>query len=126
VNQIAWLATCRPGLNLGLQKFMAGAGCTYCNLTGYRGRVAVYELLEIDRTLADAVGRGDLEGFTRTARGSAGYLPLAQGAIDYALAGVTSLAEAMAVGGGLEELTDIEAAAPLEDSIVATLLEQRA
>jgi MSHA biogenesis protein MshE len=126
VNQIAWLATCRPGLNLELQKFMAGAGCTYCNLTGYRGRVAVYELLEIDRSLADAVGRGDLEGFARAARGSAGYLPLAQGAIDYALAGVTSLAEAMAVGGGLEELTDVEAEAPLEDSIVATLLEQRA
>jgi MSHA biogenesis protein MshE len=126
VNQIAWLATCRPGLNLGPQKFMAGAGCTYCNLTGYRGRVAVYELLEFDRTLADAVGRGDLEGFARAARGSAGYLPLAQGAIDYALAGVTSLAEAMAVGGGLEELLDVDAAAPLEDSIVATLLERQA
>jgi MSHA biogenesis protein MshE len=126
VNQIAWLATCRSGLNLERQNFMAGAGCTYCNLTGYRGRVAVYELLEIDRTLADAVGRGDLEGFARAARGSAGYLPLAQGAIDYALAGVTSLAEAMAVGGGLEELTDVDAAAPLEDSIVATLLERQA
>jgi MSHA biogenesis protein MshE len=126
VNQIAWLATCRPGLNLGPQKFMVGAGCTYCNLTGYRGRVAVYELLEFDRTLADAVGRGDLEGFARAARGSAGYLPLAQGAIDYALAGVTSLAEAMAVGGGLEELLDVDAAAPLEDSIVATLLERQA
>jgi MSHA biogenesis protein MshE len=125
-NQIAWLAACRPGLNLGAQKFMAGAGCTYCNLTGYRGRVAVYELLEIDRPLADAVGRGDLDGFARAARSSAGYLPLAQGAIDYALAGITSLAEAMAVGGGLEELTDVDAGAPLEDSIVATLLEQRA
>jgi MSHA biogenesis protein MshE len=126
VNQIAWLAACRPGLKLEQQKFMEGAGCTYCNLTGYRGRVAVYELLEFDRTLADAVGRGDLEGFARAARGSAGYLPLAQGAIDYALAGVTSLAEAMAVGGGLEELMDVDAQAPLEDSIVATLLEQRA
>ncbi|HSZ08819.1 MAG TPA: ATPase, T2SS/T4P/T4SS family [Steroidobacteraceae bacterium] len=126
VNQIAWLAACRPGLSLGPQKFMAGAGCTYCNLTGYRGRVAVYELLEFDRTLADAVGRGDLEGFARAARGSAGYLPLAQGAIDYALAGVTSLAEAMAVGGGLEELMDVDPEAPLEDSIVAKLLERQA
>jgi len=126
VNQIAWLATCRPGQNLGPQKFMAGTGCTYCNLTGYRGRVAVYELLELDRTLADAVGRGDLEGFARAARGSPGYLPLAQGAIDYALAGVTSLAEAMAVGGGIAELLDVDAAAPLEDSSVATLLERQA
>ncbi len=29
--------------------FQMGAGCTYCNLTGYRGRAAIYELLEIDR-----------------------------------------------------------------------------
>jgi MSHA biogenesis protein MshE len=125
-NQVAWLTTCRPGRNLERRNFMAGAGCTYCNLTGYRGRVAVYELLEFDRTLADAVRRGDLDGFARAARGSAGYLPLAQGAIDYALAGVTSLAEAMAVGAGLEELVDVDAEAPLEESIVATLLGQQA
>ncbi len=125
-NQIAWLATCRPGLNPERQKFMAGAGCTYCNLSGYRGRVAVYEILEIDRTLADAVRRGDLEGFARAARSSEGYVPLAQGAIDFALSGVTSLAEAMAVGSGLEELVDVDAGAPLEDATVETLLEQRA
>ena len=55
-----------------------------------------------------------------------GAAPLAQGAIDYALAGITSLAEAMAVGGGLEEHMDADAQAPLEDSIVATLLERKA
>jgi len=32
----------------------------------------------------------------------------------------------MAVGGGLEELLDADTAAPLEDSIVATLLERQA
>jgi len=86
----------------------------------------VYEILEIDRTLADAVRRGDLEGFARAARASEGYVPLAQGAIDLALTGVTSLAEAMAVGSGLEELVDVDEAAPLADSSVAALLEQRA
>ncbi|HME40758.1 MAG TPA: GspE/PulE family protein [Steroidobacteraceae bacterium] len=125
-NQVAWLATCRPGLNPERQKFIAGAGCTYCNLSGYRGRVAVYEILELDRTLADAVRRGDLEGFARAARCSEGYVPLAQGAIDFALSGMSSLAEAMAVGSGLEELVDVDAAAPLADATVETLLEQRA
>ena len=127
-NQLAWLATCRPELKAERQKFLAGSGCTYCNLTGYRGRVAVYELLEIDRVLADAVRRGDLSGFARAARSSEGYVPLAQGAIDLAVSGITSLAEAMAVGSGLEELVDtVEADAdlPLEDSSVDTLLEQR-
>jgi len=125
-NQIAWLAACRPNLIVERQKFIAGAGCTYCNLSGYRGRMAVYELLEIDRSLADAVRRGDLEGFARAARASAGYTPVAQGAIDLALSGVTSLAEAMAVGSGLEELIDADLDTTLADSRVEKLLEQRA
>jgi MSHA biogenesis protein MshE len=125
-NQLAWLATCRPELNAERHKFMAGAGCTYCNLTGFRGRIAVYEILEIDRMLADAVRRGDLEGFASAARTRPGYVPLAQGAIDFAIAGVTSLAEAMAVGSGLEEFVEAGPQASLEESNVEALLEQRA
>ncbi len=125
-NELAWLATCRPGLPLDRQRFVAGAGCTYCNLTGYRGRVAVYELLEFDRKLADEVRRGDLEGFARAARALDSYVPLAQGAIDLAIAGVSSVAEAMAVGSGLEELTDADAPAALPDAKVESLLERRA
>jgi MSHA biogenesis protein MshE len=125
-NELAWLATCRPALALERQKLVAGAGCTYCNLTGYRGRVAVYELLEVDRSLADEIRRGDLEGFARAARALDSYVPLAQGAIDLALAGVTSLAEAMAVGSGLEELTDADAPPALPDASVDALLERRA
>jgi MSHA biogenesis protein MshE len=125
-NQLAWLAACRPDLSPERHRFVAGTGCTYCNLTGYRGRVAVYEILELDRVLADAVRRGDLEGFARAARGRAGYLPLAQGAIDLAVSGVTSLAEAMAVGSGLEEFADPAAGAALAPVGVDSLLEQRA
>ena len=128
-NQLAWLAACRPSLNLEKQRFMAGTGCTYCNLTGYRGRVAVYEILELDRTLADAVRRSDLDGFARAARNRSGYVPLAQGAIDLALAGTTSLAEAMAVGSGLEELADapepVADTEPLAPAGVDSLLEKR-
>jgi MSHA biogenesis protein MshE len=125
-NQLAWLATCRPGLNPERQNFVAGDGCTYCNLTGYRGRIAVYEILEIDRALADAVRRGDLEGFARAARASAGYTPLAQAAIDFALGGMTSVAEAMAVGSGLEELVDVDPVAPIAEAAVDALLERQA
>jgi MSHA biogenesis protein MshE len=131
-NQLAWLAACRPSLDPEVQRFMAGPGCTYCNLTGYRGRVAVYELLEIDRPLADAVRRGEHEGFARAARQSEGYVPLAQGAIDLVIAGVTSIAEAMAVGSGLEEFVEVDvskrppAESPLEDASVDALLGQGA
>jgi MSHA biogenesis protein MshE len=119
-NQRAWLANCRPALNIERQRLVAGIGCTFCNFTGYRGRVAVYEILEFDRALADNVRRGDIEGFVRAARSNATYVPLAQGAIELALTGVTSLAEAMAIGSGLEELVDADAT--LSDAGVDTLL----
>jgi MSHA biogenesis protein MshE len=109
-NQLAWLATCRPGLDLDGHVHLAGAGCTFCHLTGYRGRVAVYEILEIDRALADCIRCGDYAGFEQRARAKESYLPLAQGAIDLALTGATSLEEAMAVGSGLEEPLEIPAA----------------
>jgi MSHA biogenesis protein MshE len=129
-NQLAWLASCRPAVNLEHHAFVAGAGCTFCNLTGYRGRVAVYEMLEIDRGLADCIRRGDIEGFMRGARSRESYVPLAQGAIDLALSGVTSLAEAMAVGSGLEEFivpeTPLVSEAPLSDAGVESLLERLA
>jgi len=123
-NQLAWLASCRPGIKVDTLKFTEGAGCTFCNLTGYRGRVAVYEILEIDRPLADSIRRGDLEGFMRAARSKDTYVPLAQGAIDLAIRGVTSLREAMAVGSGLEELADSDA--PLSDAGIDNLLELQA
>ena len=125
-NHLAWLASCRPELAVDKAKLLAGKGCTYCNLSGYRGRVAVYELLEIDRPLADAIRRSDIEAFTRGARARAGYVPLAQGAIDLALAGVTTLAEAVAVGSGLEEYVDVAADAGLDNAATERMLERRA
>jgi MSHA biogenesis protein MshE len=123
-NQLAWLANCRPGRNLDQHRFFEGAGCTFCNLTGYRGRVAVYEILEIDRTLADSIRRGDLEGFVRAARSRENYVPLVQGAIDLAMGGVTSLAEVMAVGSGLDALVDVDSR--LSEAAVENLLELQA
>jgi MSHA biogenesis protein MshE len=108
-NQIAWLASARPALNLDSQRWLVGSGCTFCNLTGYRGRIAVYEILE---------------SFANAARGKSSYVPLAQGAIDIALQGVTSVAEAMAVGGGLEEIDDARGA--LSETRVETLLAEGA
>src|SRR3984885_1154035 len=130
-NQIAWLANCRPALDIEQLRLLAGSGCTFCNLTGYRGRVAVYEILEMDRALADSVRLGDLDGFVHAARGKSSYVPLAQGAIDLALQGATSLSEAMAIGGGLEELADApgtlsDAPDTLSDAGVETLLAREA
>jgi MSHA biogenesis protein MshE len=103
-DESAWLAA-RVGK--GAMQPKVGEGCTYCNLSGYRGRIAVYELLEIDRQLADAIRRGDLRALDESAHNRSDYVSITQSALDLAAAGVTTLAEAMAVTSGLEEEEDL-------------------
>ena len=87
------------GENAPLDGFQEGTGCNQCNHTGYHGRIGVYELLEIDYTLADALRRNDPAGFENAARAQQGYRPLLQNTLDYARQGITSLAEAMRLSG---------------------------
>jgi MSHA biogenesis protein MshE len=105
-HQLAWLHEQVGPAKAGAMSFRTGLGCTYCNLSGYRGRAAVYELLEIDRGLADAIRRGDSNAFADAARTRPGYVSLTRGALDLAAEGVTSLSEAIAVTSGLEEAED--------------------
>jgi MSHA biogenesis protein MshE len=123
VQELAWLSAMGRRAECEGARFYAPQGCSFCNLSGYRGRVAVYEMLEIDRALADVIRGGDIGAFTAQARARADYVPIASGAIDLAVAGTTSLAEAMAVSSGLEEPAND---APLEAGGVEALLEQRA
>lgn len=105
-HEAAWLRarTDRQPEELKLQ---AGEGCTYCNLSGYRGRVAIYELLEIDRALAEAIRSGNLRELDEVARSRPHYISLTQSALDLAARGVTSLAEVMSITNGLEQEEDL-------------------
>ena len=90
------------GENASLEGFSEGNGCNQCNHTGYRGRLGVYELLEIDYTLADALRRNDPAAFENAARAQRGYRPLVHNALEFARQGITSLAEAMRLSGMVE------------------------
>ena len=109
VGQSAWLKMMLGSKQLGDAKFVHGRGCNYCQLTGYRGRIGVYELLEMDAGLTDALRREDLSGFVALAAKKKSYVPLVNCALDYALSGITSLDEVLRVAGGLDA----------EDSVVA-------
>jgi MSHA biogenesis protein MshE len=97
-SEQAWVQSI-DGDNTSLEGFHEGAGCNQCNHTGYHGRIGVYELLEIDYTLADALRRNDPSGFENAARSQDGYRPLIKNALDYARQGITSLSEAMRLSG---------------------------
>ncbi|HYM33771.1 MAG TPA: GspE/PulE family protein [Steroidobacteraceae bacterium] len=101
-NQSAWLKA-QLGERAARLHFKSGAGCTFCNLTGFRGRAGIYEMLEIDGALADAIRRGDHSQFMESARSRSGYVPLVSSAIELAASGVTSLAEAISVTSGIED-----------------------
>ncbi len=105
-HEVAWLGA-RTTLRPEDLKLQAGAGCTYCNLSGYRGRVAIYELLEVDRPLAEAIRSGDLGKLDAVARSRPDYISLTQSALDLAARGITSLAEVISITSGLEQEEDL-------------------
>jgi MSHA biogenesis protein MshE len=83
--------------------FKRGVGCPRCHNTGYHGRIGIFELLQIDAPLADALRRNDSAGFARLACRQAGFRPLAMAALDYARQGITSMDEVLRVSGQVEE-----------------------
>lgn len=76
-------------------QFKKGKGCQRCNYTGYRGRIGVFELLQLNEAMMSALKNNDIDGFTNAANVSDGYRPLAMAAFDYAKLGITSLDEVM-------------------------------
>ncbi|MCE7567740.1 GspE/PulE family protein [Aliivibrio fischeri] len=80
--------------------FQRGNGCQSCNLTGYRGRIGVFELLELDQPMMDALRANDAVGFSQKARQNPDYKPLLASAMDLAMSGVISLDEVMVLGEG--------------------------
>jgi len=79
-------------------KFYHGTGCQTCNNTGYKGRIGVYELLEMtNEELITALRNGDTEGFSRAAKAIDGYRTLGQAALEYAEGGVTTIKEVLRI-----------------------------
>ncbi|WP_027328832.1 GspE/PulE family protein [Marinimicrobium agarilyticum] len=88
-------------------QFKRGAGCPHCHNTGYRGRIGVFELLEINSAMAEALREGSLNAFTRAAQQNPHYRPLSHGALDYAIEGVSTLEEVMKVSAQIEDEAEL-------------------
>jgi MSHA biogenesis protein MshE len=109
-HELAWLCAQVGEAAAARTPLKRGGGCSYCNMTGYRGRVAVYELLEIDRAQADAIRRNDRRQFAQLAAARQDYKPLGHSAIELAARGLTTIAEAMRSVSGIGD--DVEPPAP--------------
>jgi len=83
--------------------FYKGEGCNHCSNTGYVGRTGVYELLELDDGMLDALRRGNIAEFSQRAKNSKNYMPLAESALDYAIHGYTSISEVFKISASLDD-----------------------
>ena len=100
--QKMWLAAQNVPDEIKDATFMKGRGCNFCHLSGYQGRIGVYELLEMDEGLSDALRREDLSAFMHLAKLKPNYVPLSRSALDYAVQGVTSIDEVIRLTGTVE------------------------
>lgn len=75
------------------EQFWRGRGCEQCNNTGYKGRMAVYELLQMTPNLRAHILRGVSADILHAQAVTDGMLPLTQNALNAAREKKTSLAE---------------------------------
>ena len=99
-------------------EFKKGKGCPACNNTGYSGRIGIFELLEINFELADALRRDDSAAFASIARGLPSFVSLSDSALQLAIDGTTSMEEVLRVSGQLDESL-VELSTELEPGSVA-------
>jgi type IV pilus assembly protein PilB len=72
-------------------------GCPKCNNSGYRGRVALYEVMEMTGTLREMVLQGASTDELRTRAVEEGMLTLRRSGLEKARNGITSLEEVLKV-----------------------------
>ena len=76
-------------------KCQIGKGCSVCNKTGYKGRVAIYEVLDFTPTLKEMVLKGESAIEIRKRAIIEGMKTLRESALTKVLEGKTSLTEAL-------------------------------
>jgi len=80
--------------------FYHGAGCVECSRTGYKGRMALYELFPMTREIKDAVLQGVVGSAMRDRALAGGMRPLVANGMQKVREGLTTLDEVLTVASG--------------------------
>ena len=83
--------------------YKRGVGCSECNHTGYQGRLAVYELLEMDGELISLLQQGKTHEFGVAARRKPTYQSIRKNALALAAVGRTTIEQVLRLSFGVEE-----------------------
>ena len=98
-HQQVWLENSFPSVETTTINFKHGLGCPQCNNTGYKGRIGVYELLEMTHDTLDALRRSDSPAFIAAAKLTPGFKPFTVSALEFARKHITTLDEVMRITG---------------------------
>ena len=100
----AWVGFLKP--ELATATFYKGRGCNSCNHTGYKGRIGVFEFLEMNEDMMEALREDDTQGFVDATKANKDFVPLSHMALDYAAEGKTSLDEVFKVAEFVPEVVN--------------------
>ncbi|WP_049629550.1 GspE/PulE family protein [Cellvibrio sp. pealriver] len=103
-NERQLLATIGKGRDYSNVPFKQGAGCPHCHNTGYRGRIGIFEMLELNHAMADALRMNDINAFTHAANAVPNFVTLSEAALGYAIEGKTTLEEVMSISAQIDEI----------------------
>ncbi len=78
-------------------KFMKGAGCNHCNRSGYRGRIAVYEIMRLTSKIREHIFKNSTTAQIRETAMAEGMSTLFQDGILKVLNGITTIEEVFRV-----------------------------
>ena len=77
--------------------FYKGLGCKSCGFTGYKGRIGLYEVMELSDEIKKAILEGANSDDIEDAAINAGMSTMLESGIEKALSGITSLEEIIRV-----------------------------
>jgi len=101
-GQLAWLQAVVGEERAVEMTFQHGTGCPACGHTGYHGRAAVHEMLDITSELADALRHQDYTKFKKQALAQEQFTPLLENSLTLAEQGVTSIDEVIRISGWVD------------------------
>jgi len=84
-------------------EYRKGQGCSHCANTGFQGRQAVYEVLDMNNALVEAVNRGDPNEFMQIGREQMAGKTLRRDAVRLVTSGRTTVEEAMRISTQLDD-----------------------
>lgn len=93
-RELKWLSNLVKDSSLSIN-FVRGKGCTQCSMRGYKGRIGIYELIEMNNNMIDALREGDLKTFSTIVQKQSSYQPMTYSALNYAANGIISLDEVL-------------------------------